>query len=339
MTDSGVLIVNLGTPASPEVADVKAYLKDFLMDPYVIDLPAPLRWLLVNVLILPRRPQQTAEAYQQIWQDSGSPLLHHSVEFQQALTELTSAPVELGMRYGEPNLSAAIEKLLAKGVQRIVLVPLYPHYAESTVRTIEDRVESLLGQRARLQTIAPFYAHEGYINAQASVIEQHLSSKHDHLLLSYHGLPLSHLRKVNKHCLSSAQCCDAPHTAHERCYRAQVLATSRLLKAKLNLTDERCSSSFQSRLGMNKWLPPYTDEVLQQLAQRGVKRLLVACPAFVADNLETLEEVAIRGAETFIAAGGEQLDLVPSLNVNQHWLEFMASYIEQYLSSPILATA
>jgi len=302
----------------------------------VIDVPAPIRRLIVSGFILPTRPKRSAHAYAKIWDaagaGTGSPLLHYSEALRCALAAELELPCVLAMRYGKPSISSAVEQLSEAGVDRILLVALYPHYADSTIGTTLDAVADAVGTRMELQSLEPFYADDGYIDAQAALIAEYLPPQWDHLLLSYHGLPERHLTKADptgNHCLNSEDCCQVPSPAHATCYRHQVLTTSRLLAQQLELNESRYSVSFQSRLGRLPWLTPYTDITLEELPLRGVKNLVVACPAFVADNLETLEEIGIAGRETFLNAGGESFTLVPCLNTSERWVKALADLCRQ----------
>jgi ferrochelatase len=324
--------VNLGSPASTSTSDVRRYLHEFLMDPYVIDLPWLLRSMVVSGFILPFRPQRTAQAYQRIWEPAGSPLLRHSEALRAALAERINFPVEIAMRYGEPRLEKALQKLLEAGVDEVFLVALYPHHADSTRTTTINAVRDALARQSasvRLGVLPPFYANPGYVDALAGSIERNMPANSQLLLFSYHGLPERHLIKADptgNHCLQSPDCCEIPSPAHGTCYRHQVFATSKSVASRLHLTPAQWQISFQSRLGRLPWLTPYTDHVLGTLPGAGVKRLTVVCPAFVADNLETLEEIAIAGAERFKRAGGESLTLVPCLNADAAWVDVLAGW-------------
>ncbi|MGI9327215.1 MAG: ferrochelatase [Pseudomonadales bacterium] len=330
----GILLANLGTPSSPEVADVRAYLSEFLMDRHVIDMPWLLRKLLVSGFILPFRPKQSAHAYASIWQPEGSPLLLQSRALESALADALPAtmPVALGMRYGEPSLQKAVGALTAAGIEQILLVALYPQHADSTRTTCIEAVQAALPSGTTLTVLPPFYNRPEYIDVLAASIRPSLTEPFDHLLLSYHGLPERHLSKADptgQHCLQRKDCCNTTSPAHEFCYRHQVFETSKALIAALDLSADQVTTSFQSRLGRLPWLTPYTDQTLAALPGLGVKRLLVACPAFVADNLETLEEIGIQGRNTFIEAGGEQLTLVPCLNASADWVSVLQSWVSE----------
>jgi ferrochelatase len=329
----GILLVNLGTPDSATVEDVRHYLNEFLMDPRVIALPWPLRRLLVSAFILPFRPKRSAHAYAQIWDaagpGTGSPLLHYSRALHAAVANGLNVPCELAMRYGEPSIARALESLRKAGVDDLLLVPLYPQFATSTWTTSAERVRKLAGDGMRVTTFAPFFAREEYIAALAASIREKLPADWDHLLFSYHGVPEQHITAADptgRHCLRSIDCCATPSPAHATCYRHQCYRTSVMVAEALGLEPEQWSVSFQSRLGRQKWLTPYTDRVLAELPGRGVQRLVVVCPAFVADNLETLEEIDIRGRETFTAAGGRELALVPCLNDRPDWVQALTEW-------------
>jgi ferrochelatase len=335
----GVLLINLGTPSSPAVNDVRHYLREFLTDPYVIDLPVLLRHLIVRGFILPFRPRRSAAAYARIWDaagpGTGSPLLHYSHRLHEALGEaLGEMPCELAMRYGEPDIRGAVENLYQRGVHEVLMIALYPQHADSTRETSIGAVRSYLPDNMQLRVLPPFFADPAYIDVQAALIRRHLPESWDHLLFSYHGLPERHLQKADptgSHCLQSADCCEVPSAAHATCYRHQVRETSRLLTTALSISEDNWSVSFQSRLGRLPWLTPYTDEVLGKLPGQGVKDLAVACPAFVADNLETLEEIGMAGREKFIQAGGRQLTLIPCLNDDAEWVRVLASWAREGL--------
>ncbi|MFU8814889.1 MAG: ferrochelatase [Pseudomonadales bacterium] len=336
----GILLVNLGTPASPGTADVRRYLGEFLMDPYVLDVAWPLRRMIVSGFILPFRPKRSAEAYGKIWDaagpGTGSPLLHYSRCLEQALREHVGLPCELAMRYGQPSLASAVARLEQQGVSELLLVPLYPQFADSTCSTTVRAVTKLVENRMKLHVLPPFYARGDYIDSLATTVREHLPEQWDHLLLSYHGLPERHITRADptdKHCLQSPDCCSVRSPAHATCYRHQCFRTSELLAAALGIDAQRYSVSFQSRLGRLPWLSPYTDQTLAALPHHDVRHLAVACPAFVADNLETLEEIGMAGRETFLAAGGESFTLIPCLNDRADWITALAGWCQQALLS------
>ena len=335
MTDHALLLVNLGSPASTQVADVRSYLNQFLMDPYVIDLPWPVRRLLVS-LILIKRPEQSAHAYASIWWDEGSPLVVLSKRLQQAMTaQWTHGPVELAMRYGEPSIETVLTRLAAQGIRKITLAPLYPQFADSTVTTVIEEAKRVVREKklaVQFSILQPFYDQAEYIDALAASAEPYLEQAYDHLLLSFHGLPERHLKKLNPgHCFEAGgNCCArAPAEVVATCYRAQCLRTAAAFAKRLGLPDGKWSVAFQSRLGRAKWIEPYTEARLDELGKSGAKKILVMCPAFVADCIETLEEIGDRGLEQFREAGGEELVLVPCLNDNPQWAKALNSLCER----------
>lgn len=335
MTDHALLLLNLGSPASTEVADVRRYLNQFLMDPYVVDLPWPLRRLLVS-LILIKRPEQSAHAYASIWWEEGSPLVVLSRRLQQAMREQWQhGPVELAMRYGEPSIEKVLQGLATQGVRKVTLAPLYPQFADSTTTTALEEVRRVVREQnlpLQFAELPPFYAEPEYLEALVASARPHLQQDFDHLLLSFHGLPERHLHKLDPsgHCLKGADCCkNASAQVLATCYRAQCLRSAELFAERVGLPAGKWSVSFQSRLGRAKWIEPYTETRLDELAKAGVKKLLVMCPAFVADCIETLEEIGQRGQEQFREAGGEELVLVPCLNDHPQWVEALKVLCER----------
>ncbi len=332
----GILLVNLGTPKSPSTGDVRRYLRTFLMDPYVIDIPFISRWLLVNLIIAPFRAPKSAAAYQKIWTDAGSPLLLHSRHLAQAVqTQLgNDYKVALGMRYGEPSIQSALQELKAAEVESIKVLPLYPHYAESSTRTVVEHTRQTAqqeGLESILSFLPPFYENKGFIQSAVAQARSTLNgSETDYYLFSFHGLPERHITKVDptqQHCLQTENCCDVTSEALPTCYRAQCFRTARAMAQALGLNEEQYGISFQSRLGRTPWLKPYTDLVLPELAQQGKRRVAVFCPAFVADCLETLEEIGIRGKELFVEAGGEDLQTVPCVNSHPEWVNAVCQLV------------
>lgn len=341
MTRPGVLLVNLGSPDSPSVPDVRRYLREFLMDPRVLDAPWPVRFAVVHFGILPKRPRESAEAYHKIWTAEGSPLIVTSRRVQQALQARVPVPVELAMRYQNPSIPEAVRRLVQRGVEDCLLIPLFPHYAMSSYETAVVRVEREIARQApqmRLTVLPPYFEDPDYIAALVESARPYLQGAWDHLLFSFHGIPERHLHKsdpTGAHCLRVPNCCEEPGLALPRCYRAQCLRTAAAFAQAAALPTGRWSVAFQSRLGRDPWLQPYTDQELTRLAQAGVKRLLVLCPAFVSDCLETLEEIRMRGAETFQGAGGETLTQIPCLNEHPRWLAALEGWIRRFLDSRV----
>lgn len=329
--------MNLGTPEAPETGPVRRYLRQFLSDPRVIDIGAIPRQLLLNLFILPFRPKQSAEAYSKVWMDEGSPLLVHSRRFTRALRkELGDGfHVELGMRYGQPSIGTAVELLRDKGVSRIVAFPLYSQEASSSTGSCLQELYTELGKPWNVPyvtVVPPFYDDAGYLAALAEVARPVLAENDpEHVVFSYHGIPERHVRKADEaggHCLTKDDCCAAISVSNRRCYRAQCFESARRLAGLLEL-DLPWTVAFQSRLGRTPWIRPYTDVVLDELAEGGTKRVMVVSGSFVADCLETLEELGIRAQEDFEAKGGETVSLVPSLNDHPSWVKAAADIVRR----------
>lgn len=338
MAKSGVLLLNLGSPASTDVPDVRAYLKEFLLDERVIDAPAPIRNLIVRGFILPSRPKNSAEAYQRVWTPEGSPLIVVSEKQRQLVAEGRDFPVALAMRYGEPSIAKVIGELVSQGVDRLFVMPLYPHYAMSSYETVVVRVmEEIAAQKPAMKVdlLQPFYQDEDYLAAMVENAQPYLDKGYDHVLFSYHGIPERHLRKSDPshaHCLARPDCCETCHPAHATCYRHQCFTTTHAFAERAGIPKDKYSISFQSRLGRDPWLKPYTDYVLEELPAKGVKNLLVMCPAFITDCLETLEEISMEGKEDFLKAGGDQFEQIPCLNDHPAFIRFLNGRIDQWIS-------
>lgn len=328
--------MNLGSPDSTRVKDVKHYLNQFLMDKRVIDYPFLFRKILVEGIIVPARAAKSAEAYRTIWTAEGSPLIAWTRKLKTALEIRQTLPVEVAMRYGKPEMKAAYDALLRKSpdLEEIIAIPMYPHYAMSSYETAVEHARSVYRDNEyvfKLKFIRPFYEDEQYLRALSGRIREFINEDYDHLLFSFHGIPERHLTKTDptgSHCLQSSNCCSTPSIAHGRCYRHQCFRTMELVAAKLDLPKSKYSYSFQSRLGREQWLRPYTDHRLVELPGEGIKKLLIICPAFVSDCLETLEEIEIRGKESFIEAGGESFRMIPCLNDSELWVQAISSWIE-----------
>lgn len=335
MSRQAVLLVNLGSPDSPSVSDVRRYLREFLMDGRVLDTPWPIRFCVVNFAILPKRPKESAHAYSTVWTPEGSPLVVTSRHVQTALQRRLSIPVELAMRYQNPSIDSAVAKLAAQDVREVLLVPLFPHYAMSSFETAVERVKDSMAKQmpfAQLHVQPPFYDYPPYIEALVASAKEYLNQPYDHLLFSFHGLPERHMRKADPtgcHCLKVPNCCEVPSPAHATCYRAQCFKTVKDFVAGAGVPKDKYSVAFQSRLGRDPWLQPYTDHEVERLARAGVKRMLVICPAFVSDCLETIEEIGIRARDSFTGAGGETLTLIPCLNEHPTWLQALETMAVQ----------
>ncbi len=334
---TGVLLVNTGSPDSPAVADVRRYLGQFLMDGRVLDMPWPLRKLIVGGFILPARPKRSAEAYRAIWWPEGSPQVVLSRRLAERLQAATSLPVALAMRYGTPSIEAGLAELATRGVGDLLLVPLFPHYAMSTTESVVEETRAVLARlksEMPVHVLPPFYDNPLYLDALVASAAPYLAQGYDHLLFSYHGLPERHLRKTDPtggHCLQVAACCSVASPAHATCYRHQVLRTTDLFVRAAGVPADKYSVAFQSRLGRDSWLQPATAGELVRLAQAGVSKLLVICPAFVADCLETVEEIGRAGRESFLAAGGQSFTLIPALNDQLRWVATLEQLIQTAL--------
>ena len=316
----GVLIAQLGTPAAPTAKALRPYLRQFLGDPRVIEANRIVWWLVLNAIVLPRRPKRSAALYRRIWTDRGSPLLLFSkaqVERLQAALG-AAARVELGMRYGEPSIASAMSSLLASGVERILVFPMFPQYSGATTASIYDAVfEHLRGVRVvpALRFVPPYYAHPAYIDALAAIAREELGRlpwKPDRILITFHGIPRRYIDKGDV-------------------YRKHSEETACLLATALGLAPGEYEVSFQSRFGREEWLTPYTEERLAELPKNGVKRVAAICPGFTADCLETLDEIGNEGKRIFLEAGGEDLKLLPCLNAHPAWIEGMATIAREEL--------
>lgn len=322
---AGILIVNLGTPDNPQPPAVRRYLREFLFDPEVIDIPTIPRWILVNLIIAPFRAFKSAKAYQKIWYDEGSPLLIHTEELVEGIrSNLSEHNIVMAMRYGQPSIASGLEKL--SNENDIVVLPLYPQYAGATTRTVLNKVHEehkRLGLTSRIHSIESFFDDTAYIESLASTVEKAKTSyTFDHLLMSYHGLPIRQLPCVenNKYvCKGGASHCPGVDSEFPNCYRSHCYATSRALAKQLGLDESEYSVSFQSRLGNIPWIQPYTTDHIEHLVEQGVRKLAIMCPAFVSDCLETLEEINMEIREEFLEAGGESFEYIPCLNGEASW--------------------
>lgn len=344
MSNSAVLLLNLGSPDSASVPDVKRYLHEFLGDERVIDKPdnALLRSLLVNFLIS-RRAANSAHAYSTIWTPEGSPLIVTSRHTQAKLQERVPLPIALAMNYGNPSIPSVLRELINRGVDRLLLFPQYPHYAMSSWETVVAKVRREATQLAptmKIESVAPYYADADYIAALVESARPYLAQPHDHLLFSYHSIPTRHLTKADSshaHCQVVADCCNTCSPAHATCYKAQVTRTTKEFARVAGLDPARWSIAFQSRFANEPWLEPYTDFEYKRLASEGKKRLLVITPAFVTDCLETLEEIRVRGAEDFAAAGGTSFVHIPCLNDQPGWINFLEQRVRRWVETGALA--
>lgn len=341
MPKRAVLIVNLGSPDSTSVADVRRYLREFLGDERVLDLPAPLRWLLLEAIILPRRPKKTAHAYSKVWTPQGSPLIATTESVRGKLSQALAGavPLHVAMRYGNPSIAAAVAALAKEGCEEVLLFPQYPHYAMASWETVVVRVyeeAARLAPSMRVACVQPFFCDADYIGMLHAVAAPQLAKPYDHLLFSYHGIPERHLRKADSshaHCTVVADCCTTCSPAHATCYRAQCTRTTSEFAKRAGLDPSRYSISYQSRLAGEPWLTPFTDFELARLPKAGVKRLLVMCPSFLADCLETLEEISMAGRETFLNAGGQQFEKISCPNDHPAFIDFLANRVRKWLNT------
>lgn len=341
MPRKGILLVNLGSPDSPEVSDVKVYLREFLMDKYVLDMPFILRKLIVEGFILPKRPQKSAEAYKSIWSEKGSPLIATSESVQRQVKERLEIPLALAMRYGNPSIQAGLRELIEhEKVDDLLLIPLYAVYSLATVKSVEEKTRKVLkslSNDVKLTVMPPFYSEKSYLDALAASAKKSLEWDFDHLLFSFHGLPERHLKKADPtggHCLEVEGCCEISSPAHATCYRHQVLHIANELVKRLKIPQGKFSVAFQSRLGVDSWLKPSTASELVRLAEHGTKKLAVYCPAFVSDCLETLEEIAIQGKASFLEAGGEELRHIPCMNDHPAWIQTLSEFCKRWSEAP-----
>ncbi len=337
MSKQGVILLNLGSPDSTKVSDVRRYLREFLMDGRVLDAPYPIRWFLVNCLILPSRPKESAHAYASIWREEGSPLILISQEQQKQLADRVDIPVELGMRYGSPSTPDALKSLIDQGVDDLFIIPMYPHYAMSSYETaVVHLMDAIREQKPEMKTtlLQPFYQHPAYIEALVERTRPSIEDGNfDKLVFSFHGVPQRHLVKgdpSHSHCLTTHDCCNTCHPAHATCYRHQCAMTVEKFVAAAGIPRDKYMITFQSRLGRDPWLQPYTDKSLEKLAQEGHKRVKVLCPAFTADCLETLEEIAEQGRDSFLEAGGEDFEQIPCLNEHPKFIDFLVAQVDAW---------
>ncbi len=337
-TREAVLLLNLGSPDSPSVSDVRRYLREFLMDERVLDAPFPIRWLVVHGRILPTRPRKSAEAYASIWTDQGSPLIVISKRQQALLQEATGLPVYLAMRYGSPSIPDVVRQIAADGIQRLFIMPMYPQYAMSSYETVVERTLECIratGLQAELKILQPFYADSDYIEALAETVLPQLPDNLDRLLFSFHGIPLRHLEKSDpsgSHRYQKEHCCEVETPARVTCYRHQCYASVEAFRKHTGFAADKIQVSFQSRLGREPWLTPYTDKTLAALPSQGVRHIAVLCPAFVSDCLETLEEINMAGREIFLAAGGGTFTFIPCLNDHPAWIRILTNRTKAWQS-------
>lgn len=333
---TGILLINLGTPDSPSTADVRKYLREFLMDPKVIDINPVSRWFLINLIIAPTRAPKSAKLYQSIWTNEGSPLLFHGYKLAEKLQAKlgTDIPVALGMRYQSPSLKSALIELRDKKVDRIIALPLYPQYSSAATGSTIDELNALKKKIAGLpeiKIIERFHQLPEYMDAMVEIAAEYDHAKYDHVIFSFHGVPERQITKTSVELgdgkCAFGSCCEVITDRNKYCYRANCIQTARELATRLNIPKEHYTISFQSRLGRTPWLQPFSDQVVTALAKEGKKKLLVFSPAFVADCLETIHEIAVEYDELFREHGGEKVQLVPALNSNDGWVDAVAKIV------------
>jgi len=339
MTDGtpqkAVLLINLGTPAGPDKKAIRQFLREMLSDPKVMDVPTVLRWSILHLFILPFRPGRIVNKYQQIWTEEGFPLIEHGRNLERALSQElgSSYHVQLAMRYGSPSIKSALDILQNKGIQDVFILPLFPQYATATTESALEQVFRIAdnGSSAlRIKYKKYFYDQAGFIDCWVNKGRNFLTDHPDHVLFSFHGLPVKQILALDytgNNCLKSDTCCNLISEQNQFCYRAQCVQTAKKIANGLGISDNKFSISFQSRLGRTQWLEPYTSSVVQKLALNGTKNLLVFCPSFVADCLETSYEVEVEEKERFISNGGERLTIVPSLNSDAAWVKAVCTLV------------
>jgi protoporphyrin/coproporphyrin ferrochelatase len=331
---TGVLLVNLGTPDSPSVKDVRKYLREFLLDGRVIDIPAPIRWALVNLIIAPFRAPKSAKIYKELWLEEGSPLKIFGLHNEKALQEKLGDKylVKLAMRYQSPSIQDKLNEFQVSGIKRLIVVPLFPHYASASTGSVYEKVMELLSKwqvMPEFSIVNYFYHHDKFIEGFAVNAEKHMATQDfEHFVFSYHGLPERQIRKGDCHSVCQfGSCCDTITPKNQHCYRAQCFETTRLLVKRLGLKEGTYTTCFQSRLGSDPWIKPYSDFVIRDLAKSGVKSVLAFSPAFVSDCLETTIEVGEEYKEIFEENGGEHWQLVESLNDSENWISLLEDLV------------
>ena len=331
---NGIMLVNLGSPKEPTIPAIKKYLSEFLMDPYVLQMPSPLRAMLVYGIILPLRPKKTLKNYLSIWTNEGSPLIVESYKLKNKLQKYLHSQgqethVEIAMRYGEPSISQAMENFRAKNIRNVRVIPLYPQYAMSSSLTVVEKIKSVnqqdFNQFFLFEFVQDFYNNPLFIDPLIETTKKHLRGiDFDHLLISFHGLPKSHLgEKVQASICKFDTCCDSISEKNKNCYRAQSFETARLLAKGLGLPDKKWSVGFQSRLTRG-WIEPFTDKIIEGMPKREIKNLAVVCPSFVSDCLETLEEIKHGEKERFLQVGGEKFYYIPCINDSDSWVKSLS---------------
>jgi protoporphyrin/coproporphyrin ferrochelatase len=334
----GVLLVNLGTPDQPDTSNVRTYLTEFLNDPRVIDISAVGRAILVNAFIVPFRSSKSAALYKQVWTERGSPLLFHTEDLRDKVQKKLgdSYFVAMAMRYRKPSIGSALELLRKEKVSEITILPLYPQYASSSTGSTIEKIFDLMKRWEVIPSVritSSFFDHPAFINSFVVKGKQHMTEPYEHYLFSYHGLPERQIKKASAHYggdyCQLGKCCNTINKNNQYCYRANCFETTRQLVKALGIPDDKWSVSFQSRLGRDPWIKPYSDHVIEDLGKKGVKKILVFSPAFVADCLETIYEIGHEYLEIFQKHGGEELKLVTSLNAEDHWVDAVCQLVTE----------
>mgnify|MGYP001333082107 FL=1 len=343
MPKKGVLLINVGTPDEPMVKSVRNYLREFLLDPDVIDAPYIIRQLLVRGIILRVRPRKVAPLYQKIWMEDGSPLRVYSDRITKSLNEMVEdIEFEFAMRYGNPSIESGLRSLQQRGVEELLLLPMFPHYAQATTESALKHAYKKLNSmdwNPEIIEMGNFETDEEYVIPLTNSIQSQLDED-AHLLFSYHGLPVSHVKRIDKsknHCQKISECCSIKSNANELCYGHHCMNTTQTVVGLLGLNDDQWSLSFQSRIGPVKWLEPSTMDKVEELVKRGIKKLAIVAPAFLADGLETLEELDIGIREHFIELGGEELTVIKCLNDNEDWVQGLSKLISKRFDSAATA--
>lgn len=334
---TGVLLVNLGTPDSPSVPNVRKYLREFLMDGRVIDFPAIPRWMLVNLIIAPFRAPKSAKVYKELWTEEGSPLKIYGLHNEKALQENLGDKyiVKLAMRYQNPSIHSKLEEFKVSGINKLVVIPLFPQFASASTGSVYEKVFEELSKwqvMPEIQIVNYFYQYPKFISGFVENAKKYMAQEnYEHFLFSYHGLPERQIRKGDCHgeVCKLGTCCNQISPKNQHCYRAQCFATTRLLVKELGLKEGTYTTSFQSRLGRDPWIKPYSDDIIKELGQKGIKSVLTFSPAFVADCLETTIEIGEEYRELFEEHGGEKWQLVESLNDSENWIELLAQMVKE----------
>ncbi len=329
----GVLLINLGTPDSPTTADVRSYLYQFLNDPRVIDIPWLVRAIVFNLLVIPLRAPKSAKAYQELWTEQGAPLLLYTKSVSEKLQEELGSGfhVEYAMRYKNPSLRVVLEKMRKQNFQKIILVPLFPQYASASTGSALQRAMEIISKWwviPEISVVSQYYDHETFVDALVAKGQQYDHSAYDHIIFSFHGVPIRHVDKVYDSGLCADHDCENEVTPENKyCYKATCYYTARTLAERLGISPERYTVAFQSRLGRDPWLEPFADHLIEERAKKGDKKLLVFSPAFTADCLETIIEIGEEYQELFEEHGGEKVQLVESLNDHPLWVQALKEIV------------